>query len=93
MAHTYTNLLYHITFSTTDRAPLLDEELGARLFPYMGGILRELGGSGLAIRVRRALHLGMRGRALAPRPGLEGEGAVAFPTAGAVGYVLPPLRG
>jgi len=49
MAHTYTNLLYHITFSTKDRAPLVDEELGARLFPYMGGILRELGGSGLAI--------------------------------------------
>ena len=49
MGHTYTDLLAHVIFSTKDRAPLLDGELKARLFPYMGGILRELGGTPLLI--------------------------------------------
>jgi putative transposase len=49
MAHTHTNLLFHIVFSTKERAPLLDEELKPRLFAYMGGIFRELGGTGLLI--------------------------------------------
>ena len=41
MAHTYTNLLEHIVFSTKDRRPFLDAELKTRLFAYMGGILRK----------------------------------------------------
>jgi putative transposase len=49
MAHTYTSLLHHVIFSTKDRAPMLDSELKARLFPYMGGITRELGGVALTI--------------------------------------------
>jgi REP element-mobilizing transposase RayT len=49
MGHTYTDLLAHVIFSTKDRAPLLDAELKARLFPYMGGILRELGATPLLI--------------------------------------------
>lgn len=49
MGHTYTDLLAHVIFSSKDRAPLLDGELKARLFPYMGGILRELGGTPLLI--------------------------------------------
>ncbi len=49
MAHTYTSLLSHIIFSTKDRVPMLDAELKTRLFPYMGGIIRELGGAGLSI--------------------------------------------
>ena len=49
MAHTYTHLLTHFVFSTKDRAPLLDAELKARLFPYMGGIVRELKGVALLI--------------------------------------------
>ncbi|MEQ2009554.1 MAG: IS200/IS605 family transposase [Limisphaerales bacterium] len=49
MAHTYTNLLAHIIFSTKDRAPSLDADLKARLFPYMGGIIRELGSTALII--------------------------------------------
>jgi REP element-mobilizing transposase RayT len=49
MAHTHTNLLFHVVFSTKDRAPLLDAELKPRLFPYMGGIIRELGGTALLI--------------------------------------------
>jgi len=49
MAHTFTNLLTHIIFSTKDRMPLLDTEIRPRLFAYMGGIIRELGGVALDI--------------------------------------------
>ena len=49
MAHTYTSLLSHIIFSTKDRVPILDVELKTRLFPYVGGIIRELGGVALSI--------------------------------------------
>ena len=49
MAHTYTDLLFHVIFSTKDRAHLLDAKFKARLFPYLGGIIRELGGSALLI--------------------------------------------
>ena len=44
MAHTYATLLVHVIFSTKDRRPVLDADLSARLFPYVGGIVRELGG-------------------------------------------------
>jgi REP element-mobilizing transposase RayT len=49
MPHTYTNLLDHMIFSTKDRAPSLDAELKSRLFPYMGGIMRNLNGVALSI--------------------------------------------
>lgn len=49
MAHTYTSLLNHIIFSTKDRAPVLDAVLKDRLFPYVGGIIRELDAVALAI--------------------------------------------
>src|SRR3989442_5159308 len=49
MAHTYTNLLSHVIFSTKDRTPSLDTKLRSCLFPYMGGIVRELGGAALLI--------------------------------------------
>jgi REP element-mobilizing transposase RayT len=49
MGHTYTDILAHVIFSTKDRTSLLDAELKPRLFPYMGGILRELGGAPLLI--------------------------------------------
>lgn len=49
MAHTYTCLLNHIIFSTKERAPSLDADLKERLFSYMGGIVRELGGVALSI--------------------------------------------
>jgi putative transposase len=49
MAHTHTNLLFHLVFSTKGRAPLLTPELKPRLFAYMGGIIRELGGTALSI--------------------------------------------
>ena len=41
MAHTFTNLLTHIIFSTKDRMPTLEPDLKQRLFPYLGSIFRE----------------------------------------------------
>lgn len=49
MARTYTNLLNHIVFSTKDRQPLLTPVLRERLFPYMGGIVKNLNGVALLI--------------------------------------------
>jgi putative transposase len=41
MAHSFTSSLYHCTFSTKARRPLITAELQARLWPFMGGIARE----------------------------------------------------
>jgi putative transposase len=49
MAHTFTRLYFHIIFSTKHRQPLIDSELEERLHPYLGGIIRDMGG--VAIRV------------------------------------------
>ena len=40
MANTFTNLLYHIVFSTKDRIPAIHGEMRERLYEYMGGIVR-----------------------------------------------------
>lgn len=40
----YTNLQYHIVFSTKERQPLIVAELRARLIEYIGGIIRGLNG-------------------------------------------------
>jgi REP element-mobilizing transposase RayT len=40
----YTNLLYHIVFSTKDRRPLITPDHEARLYDYIGGTLRQAGG-------------------------------------------------
>src|SRR5687767_4686723 len=44
MAGTYTNLLYHLVFSTKDRIPLITKGLQQDLYSYMGGIIRGEGG-------------------------------------------------
>lgn len=49
MPRSYTNLLYHIVFSTKDRRPLIRHEREDRLYEYIGGIIRGLGGICLAI--------------------------------------------
>jgi REP element-mobilizing transposase RayT len=49
MPHTFVSLLVHVVFSTKDRAPDLSPELASRLFPYMGGIIKELNGAPLII--------------------------------------------
>jgi REP element-mobilizing transposase RayT len=49
MADSYTNLLYHLVFSTKDRRPLITPVHEVRLYEYIGGIVRELGGISLEI--------------------------------------------
>lgn len=44
MATTFTNLLYHIIFSTKERVPMIREDIRERLYEYMGGIIRGEGG-------------------------------------------------
>jgi putative transposase len=41
MPSSFTGLHYHLIFSTKDRAPLISPALRERLYPYIGGILRE----------------------------------------------------
>jgi REP element-mobilizing transposase RayT len=47
MSHTYTRLLTHIIFSTKNREPWLSDDVRPRLFPYMGGIIRDLHGTAI----------------------------------------------
>ena len=49
MAGTFTNLLYHIVFSTKHRQPLITAGLQEELYKYMGGIIRGEGGTLLEI--------------------------------------------
>jgi putative transposase len=49
MAQSYTNLIYHLVFSTKNREPIIVEPMKSRLYDYIGGTIRELGGISLAI--------------------------------------------
>lgn len=49
MANTYTNLNYHIIFSTKNREPSLSASVCERLWPYISGIARENGMKALEI--------------------------------------------
>jgi REP element-mobilizing transposase RayT len=49
MPSTYTNLLYHIVFSTKDRRPFIVPKVRDELHPYLGGIIADLGGEPLEI--------------------------------------------
>ncbi|MBK7597614.1 MAG: transposase [Acidobacteria bacterium] len=40
MPHSFTNLIYHIIFSTKDRRPIIKERYQERLYDYIGGIIR-----------------------------------------------------
>jgi REP element-mobilizing transposase RayT len=40
MANTFTNLLYHVAFSTKGREPLIRDEWRSQLYSYLGGIVR-----------------------------------------------------
>lgn len=44
MAHSYTNLLFHIVYGTMERRPLIDEVFQPRLYEYLGGTIRGLKG-------------------------------------------------
>ena len=49
MPRTYTNLLYHIVFSTKERYPFIRPEFRDRLYEYIGGTTRGLKGICLEI--------------------------------------------
>ena len=49
MAHSYTNLIFHIVYGTRERRPLIDEEFRPRLYEYLGGTIRGLKGISLEI--------------------------------------------
>jgi len=59
----FTQLLYHIVFSTKGRANLIAKEVEPRLHAFMGGVVRDEGG--LAYRIGGMpdhVHLLVRGR-------------------------------
>jgi REP element-mobilizing transposase RayT len=49
MSKAYTNLIYHFVFSTKDRRPIITADRQERLYEYIGGIIRNLGGIPLGI--------------------------------------------
>src|SRR5437762_10466693 len=49
MPSSHTNLLYHFVFSTKNREPLISNDRKERLYEYMGGTIRSLGGISLEI--------------------------------------------
>ncbi len=49
MPQSYTNLIYHIVFSTKNREPLITAAVETRLHDYIGGTIRKQGGVALAI--------------------------------------------
>ena len=49
MSQSFTNLLYHIVFSTKDRRPIITLDYEPRLYDYIGGTIRGLGGISLGI--------------------------------------------
>ena len=49
MSQSFTNLLNHLIFSTKDRRPVITLDYQPRLYDYIGGIIRELGGVSLGI--------------------------------------------
>ena len=49
MPDSYTNLLYHIVFSTKERRPLITPEYEVRLYDYIGGMVRRAGGISLEL--------------------------------------------
>ena len=49
MSHTYTDLLFHVVFSTKGRARLISDEIRADLLAYIGGVVRKSGGKALLV--------------------------------------------
>ncbi len=80
MAHTFTAMFAHVIFSTKHREARLGPDVRPRLFPYMAGIVRNLGGIPVLIngvdRLRALRAKGGREMACAGSPGLAGCGWV-----------------
>jgi putative transposase len=64
MPHSYTQLYYHLVFSTKNREPTIDRALRQQLFPFIGGGIRDEGGTPLTINgVNDHVHILARLRA------------------------------
>ena len=49
MAHTFTDLLAHVVFSTSNRTPFLSDPVRSDAHAYIGGVLREMHVAPIAI--------------------------------------------
>ena len=49
MAHTLTNLWFHVIFGTKGHAPSIASEVRAPLHGYIGGVVRELKGTAICV--------------------------------------------
>lgn len=49
MPQSYTNLIFHIVFSTKNRQSSITDDVKTRLYDYIGGTIRKQGGIALAI--------------------------------------------
>jgi REP-associated tyrosine transposase len=64
MPSTFTQNFYHAVFSTKHRAPLIAPDLEVRLYPFIGGILRDLRCTLIAVNgMPDHIHLLIRYRA------------------------------
>ena len=64
MPGTYSQILYHIVFSTKHRQPWLTADVVERLYPYIGGIIRDEKGVLYDINgIEDHVHLYLRWRA------------------------------
>lgn len=67
MANTFTNLLFHIIFSTKNRVPSITQEIELDLFDYLGALIRSERGTLLQIGgMPDHIHLLARFRADTP---------------------------
>ena len=58
MAHTYTNLLAHVVFSTQGHLPLITKEIKAELYAYMAALIKEKGGKPIILNgIEDHIHL------------------------------------
>jgi REP element-mobilizing transposase RayT len=90
MSGTYSNLLYHVNFSTKFRYPLITNAIRADLHAYLGGIVREREGIALAVGgMPDHAHLLLK---LKPA-GLRQSLIQHFPWARAHGFSRPPPGG
>ncbi len=49
MPHSFTCLHYHLVFATKHREPVIGPDIRPRLWEFLGGVVRTLGGSPLAV--------------------------------------------
>ncbi len=91
MSHSFTNLIYHIIFSTKNRRPIITREREDRIYDYIGGTIRGLGGVALAINgVEDHVHILAKLRA--DKPVSEVLRALKANSSGWMHEVFPEMR-